>query len=50
MVPEYILRAIRNRRLRRMSGALPDALDLMVICLDSGLTFERALVTTAEQL
>ena len=50
VVPEYLLRAMMNRRLRRLSVALPDALDLMTMCLDSGLTFERALVTTAEQL
>ena len=33
-----------------MSAALPDALDLMVMCLESGLTFERALTTVAEEL
>ena len=50
LVPEYLLRARVAGRLRRMSAALPDALDLMVMCLESGLTFERALVTTAVQL
>ena len=50
VVPEYGLRAVVARRLRRMSAALPDALDLMVMCLESGLTFERALATVAEEL
>ena len=50
VVPEYGLRALAARRLRRMSAALPDALDLMVMCLESGLTFERALATVAEEL
>ena len=50
IVPEYGLRAIIARRLQRMSAALPDALDLMVMCLESGLTFERALATVAEEL
>ena len=50
VVPEYGLRAVAARRLRRMSAALPDALDLMVMCLESGLTFERALATVAEEL
>ena len=50
IVPEYVLRAFVARRARRMSIALPDALDLMVMCLESGLTFERALQTVAEEL
>ena len=50
IVPEYALRAMVARRLRHMAGALPDALDLMVMCLESGLTFERALLTVATEL
>ena len=48
--PEYVLRALVARRMRDMAAALPDALDLMVMCLESGLTFERGLVTVAEEL
>ena len=50
IVPEYGVRSLVNRRRRRMSGALPDALDLMTMCLESGLTFERALATVADEL
>ena len=50
IAPEYVLRALMVRRLRNMSAALPDAFDLMMMCLDSGLTFERSLATVAEQL
>ena len=50
ILPEYGLRAFTARRLRRMSAALPDSLDLMVMCLESGLTFERSLLTVAEEL
>jgi len=50
ILPEYALRALVARRLRRMARALPDALDLMVMCLESGLTFERALLTVATEL
>ena len=50
MVPEYVLRVLAARRTRNMSTALPDALDLIVMCLESGLTFERALTTVAEEL
>lgn len=50
VAPEYALRARMARRERRMGAALPDALDLMSMCLESGLTFERALATVAEEL
>ncbi len=50
ILPEYALRVLVARRLRRMAAALPDALDLMVMCLESGLTFERALLTVAVEL
>ena len=50
IVPEYGLRTLVARRTRRMATALPDALDLMVMCLESGLTFERAITTVASEL
>ena len=50
ILPEYGLRSLAARRLRGMSTALPDALDLMVMCLESGLTFERALTTVGGEL
>ena len=50
VVPEYVLRMRIARRARRMTAALPDALDLTVMGLESGLTFERTLLTVAEEL
>ena len=50
VVAEYVLRTLVARRTRAMSSALPDALDLMVMSLESGLTFERGLATVAEEL
>ena len=50
IVPEYGLRSLVKRRRLRMSSALPDALDLMSMCLESGLTFERALASAAAEL
>ena len=38
------------RRQRRMAAALPDALDLMTLCLESGLTFERTLSRVVQEL
>lgn len=48
--PEYGLRAKANRRVRSMGSALPDALDMMVMCLETGLTVERGILTVAEEL
>ncbi len=50
VVPEYVLRALAARRTKRVMSALPDALDMMVMCLESGLTVERAMTTVAEGL
>ena len=50
IVPEYAVRSLMRRRNRKMTAALPAALDLMVMCLESGLTFERALATVADEL
>ena len=48
--PEYGLRAKVGRRVRKMQSALPDALDMMVMCLETGLTVERGIMTVAEEL
>ena len=50
VVPEYVLRAMVARRVRSMTSALPDALDMLVMCLESGLTAERGILTVAETL
>ena len=50
IAPEYALRSLMKRRKHRMAAALPAALDLMVMCLESGLTFERSLATVADEL
>ena len=50
VVPEYGLRALAARRVRSMTTALPDALDMLVMCLEAGLTAERGMLTVAETL
>lgn len=50
MLPEMSLDRIGVRRKRRMAAGLPDALDLMTICLESGLTFERTLSRVVNEL
>ena len=50
LLPEAALRRLSARRRLRLSRALPDALDLMVLCVEAGYTFERALSLVSEEL
>ena len=50
ILPEICLDRLSVRRQRRMATALPDALDLMTLCLESGLTFERTLSRVVQEL
>jgi len=48
--PELIVSRLGERRTWRVNAGLPDTFDLLVICLESGLTFDRALQRTVENL
>ena len=50
LLPEIVLSKLASKRLWNIQASLPDALDLMVVCLEAGLTFERALRRTVEDL
>jgi len=50
ILPEMCLDRLSARRQHRMATALPDALDLMTLCLESGLTFERTLSRVVQEL
>ena len=50
LLPEMALRRLSARRRLRLSRALPDALDLMVLCVEAGYTFERALSMVSQEL
>ena len=43
VVPEVLLGQLASRRLRRIETGLAELFDLLVVCLESGLTFDRAL-------
>ena len=43
LLPEMIIAQLAKRRIWQLHAALPDALDLLIVCLEAGLTFERAL-------
>ena len=50
LVPELVVSKLAKGRLWRVQSALPDALDLFVVSLEAGLTFERALRRTVDDL
>ena len=50
LVPEMALRHLCALRRLRLATSLPDALDLMVMCVEAGYTLERALLMVSEQL
>lgn len=46
---EYVNIAVRRRQ-KRISKALPNALDLMVVCVESGLGLDQAILQVAKEL
>ncbi len=50
LLPELIVTRIAAARFRRVHAGLADAFDLMIVCLESGLTFDRALRRTVDNL
>jgi len=48
--PDFVISRLVKRRLESISHALPDALDLLVICLEAGLGIDQAMVRVAEEM
>jgi tight adherence protein C len=49
-LPDFILARRLKRRQRRLRQALPDAIDLMVLCAEAGLAIDRTLRVVAREL
>jgi tight adherence protein C len=49
-VPTLWLRGRVNNRRQEIQSALPDALDLLVVCVEAGLSFDSAMGRVAEKL
>lgn len=50
IIPPFVLSIRSNNRKRRLQRALPDALDLLIMCLEAGLPLSVALKRSAQQL
>ena len=50
VAPTFIVASIAKRRKKEMLRALPDALDLMVVCVEAGLGLNQALQRVAEEI
>jgi tight adherence protein C len=49
-LPRFALKRLINQRQQRIRLALPDALDLTVICVEAGLALDQALMRVGEDL
>ncbi len=50
MAPDLLLRGIRKRYLASVERAMPDALDLLVICTEAGLALEQGMDRVASEI
>lgn len=50
LVPDMMVRRIRSAYLAKLEEGLPDALDLMVICAQAGLSLEPAIARVASEM
>lgn len=50
MLPDFVAKQLRQRYLKEVERALPDALDLMVICAEAGLALETTIERVATEI
>jgi len=50
LAPDMWLKAVTKKRREQLRLGLPDAVDLMVVCVDAGLGLDQALLRTGEEL
>lgn len=49
-IPDYILKHRTNRRIEEMREVLPDLIDLLVICTESGLALDQAINRVSHEI
>jgi tight adherence protein C len=50
MTPDIVLKNLRDRRKNEIQAALPDALDLLLICAESGLSVDSGIARVANEI
>jgi tight adherence protein C len=50
VVPPFVIRHRITRRQKNIVRALPDALDMMVVCVEAGLALNQALLRVSEEI
>jgi len=50
LLPDFVAKQLRRRYLKEVERALPDALDLMVICAEAGLALETTIERVATEI
>lgn len=50
LAPDFVLTYLISRRQESIRHALPDALDLLVICMEAGLGIDQAMVRVGEEI
>ncbi|ATG73448.1 hypothetical protein AN401_05855 [Zobellella denitrificans] len=50
VLPVFVLERIANQRMTQMKMAMPDALDLLVVCTEAGMGFKAALQRVAQEV
>jgi len=50
LLPGLVLERLIKRRQKRIGNGLPDALDLLIVCLEAGSGLDQAIVKTTEEL
>jgi tight adherence protein C len=49
-LPEFLLRRLVERRQERIDRALPDVIDLLIICIEAGLALQASINRVAEEI
>jgi tight adherence protein C len=50
MLPPFVLLRLEARRQERIRRSLPDALDLLVVCVEAGISLDAAILRVAKDL